>query len=508
MTIYARDHLPRRWSTSAAQDTRKTSRPSSAPYSSTSAEPRSILPRPTAGGRGNSITFQVAGSAPTSYAQKGVEGEEVFSRFSAYSSRHSAAPLDEDGMGDHEPTPSPQATSPQHQRRSSHHVSREHRIAEEDPLGALMLPDPIQPLQALVEIAAEANIPTAPNAAPRAQRPDSITVAEDLPPYLAAIFGHGGTHPQTRNSRFSSSTAAPTMPVSTSFLRRSILGSPRPFTSRVSSFFGGRPQSEMPTNADLTEAMLKANTEFQKWLLIELTKIENFYKRKEGEAVIRFGHMKEQLELLRLSWLRTHSQFNSEGLSSLDERPEDNTMDKQLFGGSASASENVSGSAPDVPIQRRVGWKSTIVAMTGIKSHDSVLGEAMSSSMLVAQRDYERRRPINNPNYRLAKSKLKRAFIEYYRRLELLKSYTRLNREAFGKITKKFDKALGLRTSSRFMNEHINTSYFGGAENKLDDLINETEMLFARYVVFKALESVFPFCLQSIHILAWRSAGS
>jgi hypothetical protein len=38
-----------------------------------------------------------------------------------------------------------------------------------------------------------------------------------------------------------------------------------------------------------------------------------------------------------------------------------------------------------------------------------------------------------------------------------------------------------LRTSGKFMGEHINKSYFGGTDNKLDDLINDTEILFARY---------------------------
>jgi hypothetical protein len=361
-------------------------------------------------------------------------------------------------------------------------------VDEEDPLGALMLPDPIQPLQPLVEITVEVNNPTVPNPLPQTQRPDSIATVEDLPPYLAAVFSRRAALPQIRNS---SSTAAPTRPVSTNIFRRSMVGSPRPLTARVSSFFGGRPQSEIPVNVDLTEALVKSNAEFQKWLLIELNKIENFYRRKEGEAVTRFGHMKEQLELLRLSWLKAHSQSGGEDLDFLDERLEDNTMDKQTLGGSGGGSENISGYVPDAPAQRRVGWKSTIVAMTGLKPHDSIIGEAMSSSMLDARRDYEQRRPINHPTYRLAKSKLKRAFIEYYRRLELLKSYVRLNREAFGKITKKFDKVSGLRTSSKFMKEHINTSYFGGSINKLDDLINETEILFARFVEFKVLTFLF-----------------
>ncbi|KAI5802154.1 putative signal transduction protein Syg1 [Pyronema domesticum] len=100
-------------------------------------------------------------------------------------------------------------------------------------------------------------------------------------------------------------------------------------------------------------------------------------------------------------------------------------------------------------------------------------------------RDYVRRapirKPLNNPAHRVAKRKLKKAYIEYYHGLEMLKSYVTVNRECFRKITKKFDKASGLRTSHRFMTEYVDKSRFGAADNELDDLLNDTEGLFARF---------------------------
>lgn len=139
--------------------------------------------------------------------------------------------------------------------------------------------------------------------------------------------------------------------------------------------------------------------------------------------------------------------------------------------------------------KKRVGWKTFTEAMSGLsRSHATVspvnpLGVMNSPSG--GTRDYVRRapirKPLNNPAHRVAKRKLKKAYIEYYHGLEMLKSYVTVNRECFRKITKKFDKASGLRTSHRFMTEYVDKSRFGAADNELDDLLNDTEGLFARF---------------------------
>ncbi|KAL2633050.1 hypothetical protein R1flu_004529 [Riccia fluitans] len=74
---------------------------------------------------------------------------------------------------------------------------------------------------------------------------------------------------------------------------------------------------------------------------------------------------------------------------------------------------------------------------------------------------------------------LRDAFIEFYRGLTLLKGYRQLNRQAFNKILKKYDKATDRDVKKIYLKE-VETSYFNSSE-KVSFLLNWVESMFADF---------------------------
>ena len=235
----------------------------------------------------------------------------------------------------------------------------------------------------------------------------------------------------------------------------------------------------------LDEVQAEAEKEFLQWLLAELRKCEAFYAAREAEFVARFDEMREQLDIMRDRWFKAKHSIPFE---------DDDAEDDGASGADSPRAATPTGGrsrsrspTPTGPAKKRVGWKSFADTMNGLMRAGPTTAQIDTGAMHVPEgtRDYVRRaparKPLNNPVHRVAKHKLKRAYIEYYHSLEMLKSYVTVNRECFRKITKKFDKASGLRTSNRFMVEYVDKSKFGGANNGLDELLNDTESLFARF---------------------------
>lgn len=199
----------------------------------------------------------------------------------------------------------------------------------------------------------------------------------------------------------------------------------------------------------------------------ELDKVETFYKQKEDQAGKRLVELREQLHEMRNRRI--------EEITELKRRKEQSN--------GHSHTEEDSDNAKRVS----TGWMEPLKDKLFKPGPNSKALAKMSRTPVMApghsapeNRDYTRRPVDHDVPYRTAKRKLKLALQEFYRGLELLKSYALLNRTAFRKLNKKYDKAVNARPPYRYMNEKVNKAWFVNSD-VLDGHINTVEDLYARY---------------------------
>lgn len=220
----------------------------------------------------------------------------------------------------------------------------------------------------------------------------------------------------------------------------------------------------------------KRNDDFIIFLHSELAKVEGFYKLKENQAGERLDLLREQLHEMR--------NRRSDEMLEQKKRQLDATKRRDIKGGkNTSSDEDSEGKAQ----KAAAGFIDPVrTAMFRPGSNSRALQEMPFTPALTGQQDEEQRRdyvrrPVENDvPYRTAKRKLKLALQEFYRGLELLKAYALLNRTAFRKLNKKYDKAVYARTPYKFMNDHVNKSWFVNSD-ALDQHVRTVEDLYARY---------------------------
>ncbi|KAK0651689.1 EXS family-domain-containing protein [Cercophora newfieldiana] len=209
----------------------------------------------------------------------------------------------------------------------------------------------------------------------------------------------------------------------------------------------------------------QSEQDFFKFLDSELEKIESFYKQKEDQATERLTVLREQLHEMR-------NRRTAEIAESKRRKEQESTKN------SGDDAGNGRGTGQD--------WIDPIKARFLKPGPNSKALQRMNRTPVLApqnpdeRRDYVRRPPSDDVPYRSAKRKLKLALQEFYRGLELLKAYALLNRTAFRKLNKKYDKAVNARPPYRYMTEKVNKSWFVNSD-VLDGHIRTVEDLYARY---------------------------
>ncbi|KAH8165864.1 hypothetical protein CIB48_g2367 [Xylaria polymorpha] len=206
--------------------------------------------------------------------------------------------------------------------------------------------------------------------------------------------------------------------------------------------------------------------EFFDFLDTELDKVEAFYHQKEVQAEVRLSALREQLHEMRnrrTQELAEHRRHKEHGIDGAN----DSVGDSSGFDGHLKWID---------PIKSKLFKPGANSKALATMPQTPVVG-TMSGD---ARRDYIRRPHEHDVPYRTAKRKLKLALQEFYRGLELLKAYAILNRTAFRKLNKKYDKAVNARPPYRYMNEKVNKSWFVNSE-AIDGHIRAVEDLYARY---------------------------
>jgi len=223
--------------------------------------------------------------------------------------------------------------------------------------------------------------------------------------------------------------------------------------------------SKVDTGMQNLDQVRQTEREFFKFLDAELEKIESFYKQKEDQASERLVALREQLHEMR-----------NRRTAEIAETKQRQEQERSKHSGE-DVGEGAKSSGQD--------WINPIKARLLKPGPNSKALQKMNRTPVLSpnedeRRDYVRRPASDDVPYRSAKRKLKLALQEFYRGLELLKSYALLNRTAFRKLNKKYDKAVNARPPYRYMNEKVNKSWFVNSDI-LDGHIRTVEDLYARY---------------------------
>ncbi|KAI0106440.1 EXS family-domain-containing protein [Nemania sp. FL0031] len=256
------------------------------------------------------------------------------------------------------------------------------------------------------------------------------------------------------------------------FPRQSPMPNPSPAPGRLRRLFSHGHQvsradsmrNVLPLQA--IDTVRQREKEFFGFLDSELDKVETFYRQKEVQAELRLNALREQLHEMRNRRTEEITEARKHKERGID-------RDQNAVGETTGFDGHLKWIDPIKSKLFRPGANSKALA----RMPETPVVGAMAGD---ARRDYIRRPHEDGVPYRTAKRKLKLALQEFYRGLELLKNYAVLNRTAFRKLNKKYDKTVNARPTYRYMNEKVNKSWFVNSE-VIDGQIRAVEDLYARY---------------------------
>ncbi|XP_024533310.1 phosphate transporter PHO1-like [Selaginella moellendorffii] len=186
----------------------------------------------------------------------------------------------------------------------------------------------------------------------------------------------------------------------------------------------------------------------------QLNNVNKFYRRKEEEYCKRAEALSRQMSLLieTKQTLELFSGDNSAGNSSIEMG---NSLERQPIFGPQDVK------SPASPT-------TTIASLSQALIHQSKKNISQETDI------HATKKKVHS-----AEKVLRLAFIEFYRGLGLLKSFSSLNVVAFAKILKKYDKVTGRKAMPTYLRA-VESSFFSSSD-KAANLMEKVEKLFTEH---------------------------
>ncbi|KAL5811983.1 hypothetical protein ACOSQ3_026933 [Xanthoceras sorbifolium] len=195
--------------------------------------------------------------------------------------------------------------------------------------------------------------------------------------------------------------------------------------------------------------------EFFKRIDNEFNKVDKFYRSKVQEVMAEADTLSKQMDALIAFRLKALA-FDQQQLL-LD-----------------------SCSTPDDHQQQPGASDTRLDILNHVKIHKTLGGTPYSIIKgFVNSPNQNKQMTFNNDNLKKVEKQLRRAFIQFYHKITLLKSYSFLNTLAFSKIMKKYDKITSRRESKSYMNM-VDNSYLGSSD-ELTKLMERVEAAFIKH---------------------------
>ncbi|XP_027366412.1 phosphate transporter PHO1-like [Abrus precatorius] len=235
----------------------------------------------------------------------------------------------------------------------------------------------------------------------------------------------------------------------------------------------------------------------------ELTKVNQFYRRQESEFLERGETLNKQLQILidlkQIISERRRKNSPSKACNTgifphSPARDSDYSVCAENLGDSDETNSEISKTEEVITTLEKNGI-SFVNSATRTKTNKGKPKMAMRIDVpatnptraITAITSMLWEDLVNNPTgdivhkrkIQCAEKMVRSAFVELYRGLSLLKTYSSLNMVAFSKILKKFDKVSCQKTSANYLKE-VKRSYFVSSD-KVVRLMDEVESIFTKH---------------------------